>query len=115
MILPPRLRRPSCCARRRDRESPSRPRGARVAEGESGRLGSGASEGDEVPTRVRTKSPSAIRGTRISLGDLVSHVLADLAERLLLQLADPFARQVVLVADLLQRELVLVVEAEAPA
>jgi hypothetical protein len=36
-------------------------------------------------------------------------------ERLLLELADALARQVVLVADLLERELVLVVEAEAPA
>ena len=45
---------------------------ARFAEGESGRLASGASEGDEVSTWVRTKSPSSIRGTRIALGDLVA-------------------------------------------
>src|SRR3712207_2439078 len=45
----------------------------------------------------------------------IAHLLADLPERLLLQLTDALARQVVLVADLLQRELVLVVEAEAPA
>src|SRR5262249_15297104 len=44
-----------------------------------------------------------------------SHLAADLADGLLLELADALARQVVLVADLLQRELVLVVEAEAPA
>ena len=46
---------------------------------------------------------------------VVAHLLADLAERLLLELTDALARQVVLVADLLERELVLVVEAEAPA
>jgi hypothetical protein len=46
---------------------------------------------------------------------LINIVLAHLAERLLLELADALARQVVLVADLLERELVLVVEAEAPA
>src|SRR5262245_17844016 len=42
----------------------------------------------------------------------LAHLLADLADGLLLQLTDAFARQVVLVADLLQRELVLVIEAE---
>jgi hypothetical protein len=42
-------------------------------------------------------------------------VLSDLAERLLLELADALARQVVLVADFLERQLVLVVEAEAPS
>ena len=44
----------------------------RDAAGESGRLIGGADEGDEVPTRVRTKSPSTILGTRILLGDLAA-------------------------------------------
>src|SRR6188474_76286 len=44
----------------------------------------------------------------------LAHLLADLADRLLLQLANAFAAEIVLVADLFQRELVLVVEAEAP-
>src|SRR5262249_40658393 len=51
----------------------------------------------------------------VSFGASVAHVLANLAERLLLELADSLAREVVLVADLLERELVLVVEAETPA
>src|SRR5687767_8499762 len=46
---------------------------------------------------------------------LVAQLAADLAERLLLQLTDALAGQVVLVADLLERELLLVVEAKAPA
>src|SRR5262249_49759433 len=48
-------------------------------------------------------------------GSSVPHVLADLAERLLLQLTNSLARQVVLVADLFERELVFVVEADTPA
>jgi PBP4 family serine-type D-alanyl-D-alanine carboxypeptidase len=60
----------------------------------------------------------ALGGTpgRVSRGarSEVAHLLADLAERLLLELANALAREVVLVADLLERELVLVVEAEAP-
>src|SRR4051812_11945175 len=46
---------------------------------------------------------------------VVAHLLADLAEGLLLELPDALAGEVVLVADLLEGELVLVVEAEAPA
>jgi hypothetical protein len=45
----------------------------------------------------------------------LAHLLADLADGLLLQLADALARQVVLIADLFERELVLVIETEAPA
>jgi GMP synthase (glutamine-hydrolysing) len=59
----------------RDDESRLSPCEARFAEGESGRLASGASEGDEVPTRVGTKSPCAILGTRIVLGDLAIAVV----------------------------------------
>jgi hypothetical protein len=40
----------------------------------------------------------------------VAHLLADLADRLLLQLTDSLARQVVLVADLFESQLVFVVE-----
>src|SRR5262245_35388958 len=56
---------------------------------------------------------AATRNTRRTRS-VVAHLLADLAERLLLQLANALAAQIVLVADLLQRELVLVVEAEPP-
>ena len=65
----------------------------------------------EAHTLGPIKGPRTIRLRRL----VVAHLLADLAERLLLELANALARQVVLVANLLQRELVLVVEAEAPA
>src|SRR5690606_23971430 len=45
----------------------------------------------------------------------LAHLLANLADGLLLQLTNPLARQVVLVANLLERQLILVVEPEAPA
>src|SRR6478609_8867825 len=50
-----------------------------------------------------------------TLGLEISHLPANLTDRLFLKLTDAFARQVVLVADLLERQLVLVIEAEAPA
>ena len=54
------------------------------------------------------------RSTFASLSSLFD-LSANLPQRLLLQLPDSLAGQVVLVADFFQRELVLVVEAEAPA
>jgi hypothetical protein len=52
----------------------------------------------------------------LDLQDLaLGHRLAHLAQRLLLELADPLARQVVLVADLLERPLAVVDQAEALA
>jgi len=79
-------------------------------------------------TRRRPRFPRAVAALRALGADRsaletrrapglseLSHLLSDLADRLLLQLTDALARQVVLVADLLQRQLVLVVEAEAPA
>ena len=62
------------------------------------------------PRRIRGADRGA-SGKSSGLADLPP----DLADRLLLELPDALARQVVLVADLLQRELVLVVEAEPPA
>src|SRR6202042_1899112 len=54
----------------------------------------------------------APRGTRPIL---LPHVLADLAQCLLLELSDALAGEVVLVADLFEGQLVLVVQTEAPA
>jgi len=45
----------------------------------------------------------------------VAHLFADLAERLLLELANAFPGQVVLVADFVERQLFFVVEPKAPA
>jgi len=62
---------------------------------------------DSGPEVTAPNAPSVARSE-------LPHLLSNLSDRLLLQLTDALARQVVLVADLLQRELVFVVEAEAP-
>src|SRR5689334_7865263 len=83
----------------------------------------GPGDGVQKPSEKRRSPPPSSgagfsRGPsrpRPSPGSELAHLFADLADRLLLELANALARQVVLVADLFQRELVLVVETEAPA
>jgi hypothetical protein len=83
-----------------------------------------------VPTKQTPEAPGGVRGQagqlRASPGQFltiqsngrrayrarrseVPHLTTDFPDRLLLQLADAFARQVIFVADLFQRELVFIV------
>ena len=72
------------------------------------RLPASAARHQEPPAHTSRRSEAAA-----SL--VVAHQLSNLADRLLLQLADTLAGEVVLVTDLFEGELILVVEAEAPA
>jgi hypothetical protein len=66
-------------------------------------------------SRVKDSGPEVTAPNAPGVARLeLPHLLSNLSDRLLLELTDALARQIVLVADLLQRELVFVVEAEAP-
>src|ERR1044071_5683556 len=58
-----------------------------------------------------SRAPKITESQQVAAGERAAH----LGQRLLLELADPLARQVVLVADLLERELLLGAQAEALA